>query len=425
MGVAKARIVNDEPESNPEVERMADLNESEGGELFRAIEEARSTQGAEVILTRTMPADKAGFCDKIPVAEFDLSLLKTRYGPGTYRVRFNGPTGFLPGGSTIKVAPSPDKSTAAGGGATDLSSLLELMERRDAERRARTDDWMKLGITALGPVLAAWVSRSSQGTDVAALASALKPAPGPSLADLSQVMVNMRSMTEPKGTESNVDTILRVFEAAQGMMGGEKEGSGGTQSNWIDIVRDLIKSAPEAIKPILQAKMGAMMQAQRAAAPVTQVQPQIPNPVQKVTPVPVNPIPPDQPEATQGDNNVNMLMFMMPAIRANLEKVVGWAEKDRDPSIYADVLVDELPDNFGNYIPFPKLFEYLNHPQWFEEICKIEPRLQPHREWCDECRQCIEQIFRDMQSGVEEPDAPEVSETAPKVNGSATEVQTE
>jgi hypothetical protein len=416
--VAKARIVTEESGDNPDAERMADLNESEGGELFRAIEEARSTQGAEVILTRTMPADKAGFCDKIPVAEFDLSLLKTRYGPGTYRVRFNGPTGFLPGGSTIKVAPAPEKPTMTGSGAADVSSLLELMERRDAERRSRTDDWMKLGISALGPVLAAWVSRSSQGTDVAALVSALKPAPGPSLADLSQVMVNMRSMTEPKGTESNVDTILRVFEAAQGMMGDKEDGGKPGASNWIDIVRDLIKSAPDAIKPLLQAKMGAMMQAQRPT--VAQVQPTA-QAIAPVVPQPVNPIPPIQPTAVaenhvNGEGNVNiMLTMMMPAIKENLAKVVGWAEKDRDPAIYADVLVDELPDNFANYIPLPKLFEYLNAPQWFEEVCKIEPRLQSHRAWCDDCRQCIIEIFNSMEESDDAESAP--IEKPKEVNG--------
>ena len=191
--MAKARIVTEEPGDNPEVERMADLNESEGGELFRAIEEARSTQGAEVILTRTMPADKAGFCDKIPVAEFDLNLLKTKYGPGTYRVRFNGPTGFLPGGSTVKVAPVAEKP-ASSAGATDLQTLLEIMNAKDAERRARTDDWIKLAIPVVGTIATALITRqSAPGTDIAALVAALKPAPGPSLADLSQVMVNMKT----------------------------------------------------------------------------------------------------------------------------------------------------------------------------------------------------------------------------------------
>jgi hypothetical protein len=63
--VAKARVIANDDEVSPEAERMADLNEQEGGDLYRAIEEARSTQGAEVILTRTMPADKAGFKDAI------------------------------------------------------------------------------------------------------------------------------------------------------------------------------------------------------------------------------------------------------------------------------------------------------------------------------------------------------------------------
>lgn len=394
--MAKARVIANDDEVSPEAERMADLNEQEGGDLYRAIEEARSTQGAEVILTRTMPADKAGFCDKIPVAEFDLTLLKTRYGPGTYRVRFNGPTGFLPGGSTIKVAPAQEKIASAMSGGNDLHTLLEIMDRKEAERRARTDDWIKLAIPVVGTIATALISRpANAGTDVAALVAALKPVPGPSLTDLSQVMVNMKTMTQPAESGSNVDTILKVFEAAQGMMGGDKDGGDkGNSSNWIDIVRDLIKAAPAAIQPMLQARMGAMMQA-RTAAPVAQVQPQVEKPA-PVAPSPINPIAPVIPES---GNNEMMLKLFMPVIRENLAKVVTWAEKQRDPHIYADVLVDELPDNFGNYMPLDKVLAYLNHAQWFEEVCKIEPRLQPHREWCDECRQEIIEIMEGFKEG--------------------------
>lgn len=418
--MAKTRIVEQPPEdaTSGDAERMADLNEQEGGELFRAIEEARSTTGAEVILTRTMPADKAGFCDKIPVGEFDLALLKSKYGPGTYRIRFNGPTGFLPGGSTIKVAPAQERASvnAAGG---DFSSYLEMIDRREAERRARTDDWIKLAMPIVGAIATALITRQpSQGTDVAALVAALKPAPGPSLTDLSQVMVNMKTMTAPMQSESNVDTILRVFEAAQGMMG-DKEGAAGGPgaSSWIDIVRDLIKAAPDAIKPMLQARM-MQMQAGRPSHAVVQ-----PVPAAAVQSQPVGTVThATQPSAVTAeskseDNQMNMLTLFMPTIKKNLALVIGWAAKDRDPAIYADVLVDELPDNIGNYIPYPQMMGYLNHEQWFEEVCKIEPGLAPYREWCDECRQSIIAIF---QSSEDPEETTKVSETASPIESNTT-----
>ncbi len=253
--MAKARIVSEENDTEADAQRMADLNEGEGGELFRAIEEARSTQGAEVILTRTMPADKAGFCDKIPVAEFDLTLLKSKYGPGTYRVRFNGPQGFLPGGSTIKIAATPEKPASPMNG---FETFLEIQERRDAESRARRDDWLKLALPIVGGIVTTLISRP-QGNDVAALVTALKPAPGPTMGDLTTAMVNLQNLSGAnKPQESQIDTILRIFESAKDLIG-DKDGGGSKEgSNWIDVIRDAIKYVPEALKPALEARMQAM-----------------------------------------------------------------------------------------------------------------------------------------------------------------------
>ena len=93
-----------------------------------------------------------------------------------------------------------------------------------------------------------------------------------------------------------------------------------------------------------------------------------------------------------------MLQWFMPMIKTNLAKVASWAEKDRDPGIYAEVLIDELPDNFGSYLPLAEVLNYLNHPQWFETIIGIEPKLQNHREWCDECRHAVIEIMKTFES---------------------------
>lgn len=414
MTKARISVENDTVDADirAEAEELAQLNEDEGGEIFRAIEEMRGSQGTVVVIVKLSPAEEAGICDNIPVAEFTIDELKRRYGVGSYRVRMRGPKGWIPGGGNVKISNAGTRSKEAGahsGG--DFQTFLEYTQRQEAERKSRTDDWIKLVLAAVAPIIAAWLSRpSSQGPDIAALVTALKPAPGPSLADLSTAMVNMKTMTEPKEANgSMVDTIFKAFEFAQSM-GGEKEGAGPGGSSWVDVIRDLIKAAPEAIKPMLEARMAAM----QAGQPVRQVPPQIPTAPTAAASTPVqNPSPGTNfvgPAANTPNSETDMMSAFMPLVKVNLSKVANWAEKDRDPAVYAEVLIDELPDNFGAYIPLTDVLNHLNNEQWFEIICGIEPRLQPHREWCDECRLAVIEVMKSIETDVTPP-AEEIKKT--------------
>ena len=264
--MAKARIIpEEEAEDVQEAQDFAALNQASGGDLFAAVDELRTTGAGDVvfIVNRLLPVESKGYCGKIPIAKFDLEMMKSLYGPGRYMVQIKGPKGFLPGGGPVEIAPTPEVKAPG----TDLSGYLERMDRRESERRARFDDWVKLAMASAAPIIAAWVSRPASGTDVAALAAALKPAPGPSLADLSTAMVNMKTLSAPPENAGTVDTVLKVFEAAQSMMGDREDSGKPGASSWVDVIRDLIKSAPEAIKPMLEARMAAMQAAREPHRP--------------------------------------------------------------------------------------------------------------------------------------------------------------
>ena len=398
--MAKARVIEtDEDESlTAQAEELAKLNEEEGGEVYRAIDELRGTDGVQLMIVRVSPQETSGYVGMMPVAEFSHDRMQKLYGGGLYKVRVKGPKGFLPGGGPVKIADAPQKANESSGG--NFQTYLEYVQRQEAERKARTDDWIKLAITASAPIIAAWMSRpTNQGTDIAALVTALKPAPGPSITDLTGALANMQSLTAPKESNTGmIDTIFKAFEFAKEMGGGSEGQSKEGGSNWVDVIRDVIKAAPDAIKPMLEARMAAM-QAAQAGQPVSQVKPQI-SPVAPSAPVTGMSPPSSAPSvdsvstAATTSGNTNMIDMFLPLIKVNLSKVAGWAEKNRDPQIYAEVLIDELPDNFGSYIPLPDVLGYLNHPQWFETICGIEGRLQPFREWCDECRLAVIEIMK-------------------------------
>jgi len=402
--MAKARIVDDPNDDSltEQAEELAKLNEEEGGEVFRAIDELRGTDGVSLMIVRVTPQETSGFCGMMPVSEFSHERMQKLYGGGLYKVRVKGPKGFLPGGGPVKIAEPPQNAKILSGGG-DFQSFLETQARRDAERSSKIWELAMLSVPAL---ISGLFNRQAPASDIPALVAALKPAPGPTLQDLSATMVNMQQLAAPKSSESNVDMILKVFESAQNLMGGEKsDAKNGEGSNWVDVIRDLIKVAPDAIKPMLEARMAAAMQ--QTARPMTHasIVPNVALAANKPEVLPIKPIidtssTPSVVSATNSGSNT-MQALWEPIARNHLNKVLQWAIKERDPEIYAEVFIDELPD-LSPYLTVDQVLEHLQNPQWFEKVCELEPNLKNHKEFCVEMHDEVIEIVKQIKSEFEE-----------------------
>lgn len=356
-----------------EAQELADLDDAEDGDLFKGIDEIRSISGATFQVSRILPVDKAGYCDDIPPAEFSLSTLTKRFGAGKYRVRIKGPSGYLKGGGNVTIAPQAEKVSTNGG--TDLSQLLELMDRRDAQAKEKNSQVMNtvltLGIPALTTILAAMVGRSS-GPDIATLITALKPAPGPTLNDLAGTLASMKALTQDKTpTADPLDQFAKALDLVKDL---KSEGGSGGETNWMDIIKSVIENAGPTLAPFLE-----KLQAAQAARTVA-TQPQ-PNPtVQQVQPAVAAPQPDNDP--------------MMTLARENLQKIEKWARTDRDPMIYAQVFLDDIPDHIEALLPPDQVLKYLKDtPNWFEVICGVNPGLTEFKDYCDELRKEVINIL--------------------------------
>jgi len=405
------------PQEREQAEELAQLNEDEGGDLFAVIDDLRTAQGVFIICTRIDPAEKSGYCGKMPVSDFSLDKMRSMYGTGTFKVRIRGSKGFLPGGGTVKI--SELENTSANAGSTDLASLLALMDKRESERREKTSRLLELAIPGSLTVIAALLGKNS-GPDIGTLIAALKPSPGPSLTDLTSALANMKTLTEGSGTRDPLDSILKVMEAVKNLSTGDGNNAGkeGGQSNWLDVVRDLVKEAVPAVKPLLEniaARQQQLQQVQqeqlRQAGPL-----QILAPVAPVAPMPVAPIAPlapvspalpiasEQPSTPVQSAETDMFMIFKPIINENLSRVAGWAKDDRNPQAYAEIFLDELPQMVANYLSPPDALKWLNHERWFEVVCEWKPELSAYRGWCDEFRHALIEIIADqiMETGIEE-----------------------
>ena len=81
-----------------------------------------------------------------------------------------------------------------------------------------------------------------------------------------------------------------------------------------------------------------------------------------------------------------MLALYLPMIRAQLAKLLQWAQEQRRVELYAEVLLEELPSIVHQYVTPQKALESLQHVQWFEIVCGYESRLQGHHAWLDAMR---------------------------------------
>ena len=390
----------EETEREARAEELAELNEAEGGDLFNAIDELSVTEGVKVMIIRLTPAENKGYCGDMPVSDFSINTLKARYGAGTYKVRIKGPKGFLPGGGTVSIAADikPEKLS----GASDFVSFQEWQAKRDAENADRRSRMMELllpsAITGAISLLTAAISRQS-GPDVASLITALKPAPGPTMTELTTSLANIQALSKPPDNSGALDSIVKVMEVVKEFGG---DSSGGGKTGWLDIVKELINQAGPAVKPILEGlQQQAAARAAQNAAMQNQVSVSVPPEVHAAVSAPVPPIQPVVPPVAQSSAGVaanlsedeKMYQLFLPLIKDALAQIAGWAEKDKDPELYAEVFVDNLPPGIENYIPQPKALEYIDHPNWWAKVCEVEPRLIAHKDWCEEFRAELRNII--------------------------------
>lgn len=342
-------------EEDDEFEAMDAL---EDGELSRAMAEMEKVTGvvAEVV---KLTDDKQLWCQNYPVAKFSNEAVASDFGPGTYRIRFKGPNkSYLKGGGTVNIAErlnaTPATAAPAPGGVQDLLALLK------AEREKQSASWMewaKLLTPILGPKLLELVLGNK----------------GPSLTELMAVISGAREFHKdtpaPSMTEQ-MEQFGRMLEIAKGISGDGKDSTGAT---WVDLLRDGINKVPEVIGQI---RGGIPLTAPllAAPAPVAAPVPQLPpSPGPAGTPAPA--------PTLEEPMNVQVLAWL----KATVQQLLFQASRNRDPALYADVTLDNLPDGM---LP-ATLLEHLGREDWWARLMLLDERVKPYVGWFTEYRQAV------------------------------------
>lgn len=124
-------------------------------------------------------------------------------------------------------------------------------------------------------------------------------------------------------------------------------------------------------------------------------------------PMPNPPVPPagrpaqvpavQAPQPQPKEEDVVMLM-----LRSYLPILVNAAAKNTDPSTYADLILDQIPES-----QYPSLSRWINQPDCLESLCQIEPGIRYQQDWWISLRQSIIEALNDA---VQSPSTSEQSQ---------------
>lgn len=286
----------------------------------------------KIALYRALPnSRKQAYLCAIDAEEFSLDEIKRRFGGGDFvvkgydersKLRINQ-TVTIEGDPVALVPALPQMTASPATAPLDMGAMLQLMHENN-----------KALLSGLSQIL--------------------QPPPQPSRADFLAEMAQMRSIfVSDAPRENGIDGIMKGIELARSITPKE----GGTDG--MDVLLEAVKSLAPVITTAMtknerppQRTAPAHPQ-QIAAQPVnsilTQAQP---------APVPVSVLP-------EADDNM-MLKFYLGIL-------VGYAEQDRDTSLYAEVVMDNVPEE--------KLQELLAMPDPVAHLGAIHPDVLAHRDW--------------------------------------------
>lgn len=338
-------------------------------------------------------------------SQLDADQIRDTLGAGKYYVKGRRSNGEYGGHKVITIASDAPRREGAStvlpavnalaSGTPTMTEFLSAQERRDRERQERDDrrsekreQLILASLPAVATVLAAMFNRPQ--IDLGGLAAALKPAPAPDplvmIAALKQL-----APEQPKGP-APMETAIQLFELLA-----DKAGDSG-KTQMLDVVKEGVKIlGPTVGSAIEGAIASARLNAQHAAA---QPVPGMSVAVNGETPPIPSPALPSSPAsaASSGESSMLDLLPHRAWLREQLGRCVVAAEKERNPQLYAEVFLEELPPGLKP----ERMLELLAAVDWYQTLCQFDSRIAQQGSWWAAMREQLVQYLQESLQPVAE-----------------------
>jgi hypothetical protein len=333
-------------------------------EEIRALLEMDGADEAKFIVWSTIATKDraAGWVGEYTASELTMERLAQDHGKGKYRIKGMKGGEYI-GQRTITIASVPKSLQApsqtlmpAGSGPSSIQDYIALLEARDEKQADKMLKWAGI----LGPLLAP------------ALANLFGGSKGPTLTDLTTALANIKQL-EGGGKVDQMEEFTKLLGLVKEIQGDDKVAG----STWADIARDGIAQIGPVLGGLVQMKTGV-----RPALPPGKT---------------------ESPPTPQGDSSEdNPMLAMLAWFKHQLEGLIFQASRNRDPLLYAEVMLDNLPAGAD----LAQLRGYLAREDWWQTLVVFSPGVQPYPQWFAECR-------AELLKGLDDIMAPPQDATAP------------
>jgi hypothetical protein len=385
---------------------LKEASDREAIDILQGLREIQTTDPVRWTIERMEGDGDAGLLAKWPTAALRWERIRDEFGPGTYAVEGRTNRGKYVRRTTITIAsdaPRKAKENMAMGG-FNLAEFMAAQEARDRQQRQENEDRRRqdqeeqrarqeredkrsaernaLILGALPSVATVLASMFGNRTDPLAIAAALRPAPGPD--PLAMIAALKQLAPEaPKGP-GPMEQALQLFELLA-----DKASANGGATGWIDVVKEGVKvfgptvgGAIEAT--ITQARQNAVAQQNGQVSSLAN-----PGAVPAALPSPEHasgaPGPAQNPS---GDPAMLDLLDLAPHVawlQGQLNKMGTAATRGRDPSLYAAMFLEELPEGLTPQ----RVHQLLSRPDWLELLARFNAQVVQQAPWWTRTRGAI------------------------------------
>lgn len=338
-----------------------DLDEEEQ-DFLAALTEVEGAESLRWQLWRIKTAydpKPPGFVAELSATELKLSEVQTRYGAGKYKVRGINAKGQYVGGKSFEIANDITRKEVAPRHETnDVLTMLQSLNERE-ERRAEKSS--ALWALALPAAIAA----------IPALMQAMRGTPNDPL-----TMIAALKTLQPTAPDHSA-LLLKLIDVAADNKGG------GEESPFLSLAKDAAKD----LLPALANKLNAMP----SAAPPSAI------------PIHATVQPAELAVAQQPQNAEEQSMFaLLGWAKQTLQYLTSQAQKNSDPELYADWLMDNVPTN----IDIRKFAEYLRQENWADVLQQFHEPIKNHLKWFAEFRVALIMILDENEKAESGPLVP-------------------
>lgn len=332
-----------------------DLSEAppdEDQDALSALSDLAGGSEAKCEIRRTSPAEYAGYCCSYSLSELSLDRLQAEWGGGKFSVRVRTAKGEFKGSVNIQIAGKPKHrddvaavvSPAPAAPVVDVAGIATAINAANQGQIAMLTELVK-GLIARPEV---------------------KPEKGP---DVLEIVTALAPILKPSQSEGGVAESMKLFREGLSMgreLAGDGGGEGDTFTNLALKGMDMVTKVA-AVQPQRQVQRRPQAQPARLAAPLAE------NPPGTVAAT-------DAPAKQELPPMLKLLNWL----KQQTQLLVHQAKRKKNPGLYAELFLDNLPDG----ITLEQMYEKLAAESWLQDLADVTGNAEvlQHAAWFTEFR---------------------------------------